>query len=358
MNANIAMPSGVNSSKSSFKASSFSNGSDEAKFVGLLTGLIASGSPGEEALVSLLNSNQNLNQDFNLSQNQTLTIGTLLKELNIREFKGDSSNKGETLNNFILDENLEDVLGNLKNLTKAQDDNITQFLVDGNIDISFAKMRSINSLNSLAQNSNISSTISGMISNISPKGENKEIIDALKFLQQFTSKDGSLDTAKLIKSIESKGDAGLMNNMTFTGTSSGVQDTTNIKYANIFKSGDIVDVVVESFKTLRLPGRCEMRIKLNPQELGEITIKLVLEKGQVSASISADKKETFAMLQNNIQSLQEKLQSSGVDLHHVSVNLSQEDGGEQARRGYNRNEEEKSEDEFESIFEDVLDERV
>lgn len=353
MNANIAVPASFNNTQGSFKASSFSKGSDETSFIGLLTGLIVTGEEGKEALINLLNSSQAQNQ----TENQT--IGTLLNSLNLTFMQGDKFKTSESLNNFIVNDNVEDILKNLKNASQiSADESITGFLINGNIDLSFIKMRSINSLNNIAQNSNMSSTISGIISNLTQKGENKEIIDALKLLQQFTNKDGSLDTTKLVKSLEGKNEGSLMNNMQFMSQSSNVQEGENIKNVNIFKQSDIVDVVVENFKTLRLPGRCEMRIKLNPQELGEITIKLVLEKGQVSASISADKKETFALLQSNIQILQEKLQSSGVDLHHVSVNLAQEDGGEGARRGFNRNEEEKNEEEFESIFEDALDENV
>ncbi|MEF9935300.1 MAG: flagellar hook-length control protein FliK [Clostridium sp.] len=358
MNANIAMPAATSPNQGSFKASSFNGSSDEAGFVGFLTSLITSGKSGEEVLVSLFGNSNGLSEESSQTLNQTLTIGSLLSSLNLREASLKEGTLCDSLNNFIVNDNVEDILSNLKNKSQSMaEENITQFLADGSIDLSFIKMKSINSLNSLAQNSNMGSTISGMISNLSQRGENKEIIDALKFLQQFTTKDGSLDTTKLVKALEGKGDSSLMGSMQFAQQTASTQDIT-VKHANIFKQGDIVDVVVENFKTLRLPGRCEMRIKLNPQELGEITIKLVLEKGQISASISADKKETFALLQNNLQQLQEKLQSTGVDLHHVSVNLSQEDGGEEARRGFNGNSEESNDEEFESIFEDALEENI
>lgn len=84
---------------------------------------------------------------------------------------------------------------------------------------------------------------------------------------------------------------------------------------------DLVEVVVEKFKALRLPETTELRVKLKPEELGEITVKVVLEKGQINGSITADKKDVVNMLQNQIDSLKTELKNNNINLNHISVNV-------------------------------------
>ncbi|KMT21704.1 flagellar hook-length control protein FliK [Clostridium cylindrosporum] len=329
-------------------ARELSNGTD---FLNLLTSLLTSGAEGENALISLLNSKEVTPQDT------STTLGSIMNTLNLR-INGESTPLKK--DNFIIGQgDMEDILDNLKNLSKnIAEESLSQYINGINQDNGFLKLRAMESLNFQAQNSSLASTIQGMITNLSGNVENKEVLNALKFLQQFTNSDGSLDTSKLLKAIEAGGKgqdaSSFMNSMNLNqGGTSQIQESVPVKEVNIFNTRDIVDVVVENFKTLRLPGRCEMRIKLNPQELGEITIKLVLEKGQVSAVISSDRKDTFALLQSNINNLLQQLKDSGTELHHVAVNLSQDQSGEEARRGYKGEKEKSQDEEFEDVFEET-----
>lgn len=94
------------------------------------------------------------------------------------------------------------------------------------------------------------------------------------------------------------------------------------KQAAIIKNPqDIIDFAVEKFKTLKLPGYTEVTVKLNPEDLGEVSLKLVLEKGQINGSISADRKEVVLMLQNNLDQLKTDLKNNNVNLNNLSVNI-------------------------------------
>lgn len=91
--------------------------------------------------------------------------------------------------------------------------------------------------------------------------------------------------------------------------------------AIITRNEDILDVAVNKFKSLRLPEFTEVRVKLKPEDLGEITVRVVLEKGQINGNITADKKEVAAILQNNIETLKQDLKNSNVNLTNISVNV-------------------------------------
>lgn len=89
----------------------------------------------------------------------------------------------------------------------------------------------------------------------------------------------------------------------------------------IQKQQDIIDISVEKFKTLRLPGLTEVTVKFKPEELGEISLKLVLEKGQITGNIAADKKEVVNLLQANLEQLKTDLKTSNVNFSNITVNL-------------------------------------
>jgi flagellar hook-length control protein FliK len=84
---------------------------------------------------------------------------------------------------------------------------------------------------------------------------------------------------------------------------------------------DIIDITVEKFKTLKLPGSTEVTVKLRPEELGDVSLKLVLEKGQINGSITADRKEVVLMLQNNLEQLKTDLKNNNVNLNNITVNI-------------------------------------
>lgn len=319
--------------------------SGESDFLSLLKGLLSSGEEGEEVILNLI-------QRGSSEQDETTTVDSLISVLSAR-----INGKGDLVkaDNFIIEEGeINDILSNLKNHSDNSL-NLNENLAQYSAALNSNSLNSMSQLGLKGENSSALSQLQGIVQNLTL--DSKDVNNAIKFLQQFVAEDGSLDTEKLLKAIDSsEKDSGAFLNLQHGNST---QSTASIptKTANIFKSSDIVDVIVENFKTLRLPGRCEMNIRLNPQELGQIAIKLVLEKGQVSAVVSADRRETYMLLQNNISNLLEQIKETGTDLHHITINLNQEQNGEGARRGFNQNEEtEDEENRFEDIFGEVSEE--
>ncbi|MCX7885543.1 MAG: flagellar hook-length control protein FliK [Caloramator sp.] len=90
-------------------------------------------------------------------------------------------------------------------------------------------------------------------------------------------------------------------------------------------SEELVEVIVEKFKTLRVPGFTQVKVKLMPENLGEITVKVVLEKGQINGNIIADKKETANIIMGNIENLKTELKNSNVNFNNISVNIASDE---------------------------------
>lgn len=111
----------------------------------------------------------------------------------------------------------------------------------------------------------------------------------------------------------------------------------------IAKPEDMVDLTVNKFKTLRIPGYTEVKVKLKPEELGEITVKVVLEKGQINGSIITEKRESYLMLQNQIDYLKQELKNNNIDFNNITINYnSSEDFNGHASRDFNHQERNKT----------------
>lgn len=175
------------------------------------------------------------------------------------------------------------------------------------------------------------------------------------------------DLAKVNKSLGliadiKKDDAAVNDKIQTNITSAAVKnETAEIKMpeenAVISKNSDIVEVAVEKFKSLRLPDITELKVKLVPRELGEITVKLVLEKGQINGNIIATKKETAEVLQNQITTLKHNLEENNIQLSNLSINLKNEDNynGRHSNQKYQNDNRKNSKDATET-FEDAINE--
>ncbi|KRQ87055.1 Flagellar hook-length control protein FliK [Caloramator mitchellensis] len=100
------------------------------------------------------------------------------------------------------------------------------------------------------------------------------------------------------------------------------------------KTNEIIQIAVERFRSLRLPEITELRVKLNPEDLGEITVKVVLEKGEVKGNILVDKREVAAALQSQIENLKQELRNNNVTVTNVTINLNNDNLNERNGHGF------------------------
>lgn len=157
--------------------------------------------------------------------------------------------------------------------------------------------------------------------------------EPLKAMKPEEKTDTTLEPDNSIKSI------GDLNNFNGRDINKITPEPKAEKAVIVKNPQDLVDIAVERFKTLKLPGFTEVTVKLKPEDLGEISLKLVLEKGQINGSITTDRKEVAAMLQNNLDNLKSDLKDNNVNLNHLSVNIqSGEDfSRNNNQRGFARN---------------------
>lgn len=79
--------------------------------------------------------------------------------------------------------------------------------------------------------------------------------------------------------------------------------------------------IVKSMKFMDLSNMKELSLKIIPKELGEIIIRVTLENNILKANIKPTTKEGYELLQNNLNSIKEKLANSSIKIQEFSVDI-------------------------------------
>lgn len=291
------------------------NGSSSLSNLEKLIAILQDKDPGQnkqilDTLLSENNASVNINSDKVMAEVQNIINEDSTGTNNSKEIN--SKNITEVIQK-IIDENSTGT----NNSKKIDGKNITE-LIQKIIDESSSIKDKDNSIKTTAKANSIKSNKEQIISDETTlTGEkNKELSKVNK-------------TQSLITDIK-KNDDDFNNKVQTNITSAAVKkELTEIKTpeqsAVISKNSDIVEVAVEKFKSLRLPDITELKVRLQPKELGEITVKLVLEKGQINGNIIATKKETAEILQNHFITLKQNLEDNNIQLNNLSINLKSDD---------------------------------
>jgi len=92
--------------------------------------------------------------------------------------------------------------------------------------------------------------------------------------------------------------------------------------------------IIKNVKFMMKNEVAELKVKIYPKELGEMTIKLLSEEGILKADIKATSKETYNLLHSNLSEIKKSLEQQNIKIYEVNIGLYSEDttyySGEQA----------------------------
>lgn len=162
--------------------------------------------------------------------------------------------------------------------------------------------------------------------------------------QKDKSKDESLS---ILENIADKNasDLSIINNKTFT------QETSINKNlpAVTIRASNIGDDFIKMVKYLKNNNIEEIKVNINPKELGDMTIKLLKDSEATKVFIHVGKEETFNMLNKNLHDINKHLADLGIkakdivvemksnDQNFFSDNLSQEFSNREEQKNQKRN---------------------
>jgi flagellar hook-length control protein FliK len=90
---------------------------------------------------------------------------------------------------------------------------------------------------------------------------------------------------------------------------------------------EIMDQVVKNAELLLRANVSELKVELKPEFLGRLTIKVALEDGVVIARLIAENQQVKHMLESNLASLKQSLESQGIKVERAEVSVQLNNGG-------------------------------
>ncbi|WP_371368979.1 hypothetical protein SRRS_23430 [Sporomusa rhizae] len=99
-----------------------------------------------------------------------------------------------------------------------------------------------------------------------------------------------------------------------------VANTAEVQQPNL--PADVHEVakqIVEQTRLITKPQNTEMIIKLKPEHLGELTLRVVIENGAVNASFHSNNSEVRNIIEASLPQLKQDMSNSGLKVDNVSV---------------------------------------
>jgi len=153
--------------------------------------------------------------------------------------------------------------------------------------------------------------------------------------QRFSGEEmkDTMDTIKdeIIKLSEESGD------FKFPGlsaeASSGRTNIELIKARPVYYSQrEVVDQVINKIKVTDADNLKSIEIKLEPEQLGKLTLKVVMENGVLTAKLIAESEKVKAAIESNISELKDSMLEQGINITAVDVSVDSEAQGEQGNQ--------------------------
>lgn len=153
--------------------------------------------------------------------------------------------------------------------------------------------------------------------NVATNANKNNIVDVN---QKDRSRDESLS---ILENIADKNasDLSIINNKTFT------QETSINKNlpAVTIRASNIGDDFIKMVKYLKNNNIEEIKVNINPKELGDMTIKLLKDSEATKVFIHVGKEETFNMLNKNLHDINKHLTDLGIKAKDIVVEMKSND---------------------------------
>lgn len=78
----------------------------------------------------------------------------------------------------------------------------------------------------------------------------------------------------------------------------------------------------------------EILIKLNPKNLGNVSLKMAFDKGEVMAQIQVENQTVKGIIESNLDDLRSALREEGYEVGDLDVSVNKEDTGEKNEKGF------------------------
>lgn len=99
---------------------------------------------------------------------------------------------------------------------------------------------------------------------------------------------------------------------------------------------DILNQVIKKADIIVREGHSEMVMKLEPESLGKLNLKIVVEKGLITAKFIAESQQVKEVLESSFNQLKDALQEKGIAVQNFSVSVGQQASDSSSNQSFNQ----------------------
>jgi len=289
-------------------------------------------------------------QSYEFRANSFLNEGNNLKETNnltfVREDKNASNNnsilekeeafltEGDTLRNRLI--------GEIKTLLKAResDEPVKKLTAEAKIlDIKESLPTDLRK----TENVEVKARVSGQVAKNSQsyefransflnEGNNLKETNNLTFVRE--DKNASNNNSILekeeafLKGIledKDKGEGKINLFMNYLKVSTSAESPNENQSEVVVSKVNFVNDIIKTVKFMETSSLKELKVSINPKEIGELLITVTMESGKMKANIEANSKDSYNLLMSNLEDIKKAMVSNEVSLQDINVSINQGD---------------------------------
>lgn len=101
------------------------------------------------------------------------------------------------------------------------------------------------------------------------------------------------------------------------------QSNTEADISHVVQSNrdSILEQICDRIKVINRENLTELHLNLKPDELGEVAIKLVMDKGNMTARIAVENSHVKALIESNIPQIRDNLKNQNINVSNFSVSV-------------------------------------
>ncbi|MCY6483685.1 flagellar hook-length control protein FliK [Clostridium aestuarii] len=249
---------------------------------------------------------------YKLLQNADKDISSNLKNEIIEAVKKnlDSMKLNNNMDSKVEEQILKEIKSKLFELEDGQPSNMEESF---KMDIAQLRRAKINQNTNVVQQEIKSQNAVGSLQNSeSDDLFNQNNNDDSKLLKELLSDNKNDGSSKINKAVNFMTQFNKINQ----------SDSVSFRPQNmVVNRSNFINDVIKNVKYIELNNMKEMTVKVMPEGLGELTIKLTMESGLMKAHITASNKEAYNLLNSNIQDLSDKLGDQQIKIQSFAVDI-------------------------------------
>ncbi len=283
----------------------------------------------KEELGKLLETIENLNSIIenldlsNLNSSEQLKLNNLLTELQLSYDKLQNTD-------FYINSDWEALNQKVDNLINNLNDTLNNNVsVSNNLENATSTLNGLstsdnsNQSNDNSNTSNNNQTTNGGLSNSElDKSDDSTNLEKGIFAKDFSITDkrnieNQINDTQSIDATVVTNETKNINNLQFESITKTLTQNNQTSFSNIMNQ------VIESAQVSLDENMSEMLIKLKPESLGDLSMKIVIEKGMIIAKFDVESQIVKQALESNLQDLRSALDDKGIQVQEFSVSVNQ-----------------------------------